>query len=86
MIKIETYSIMWNTDINNGNINLLLEGGGTRMITADSAAECSLLVDILRNESPVYIHVRHNQLITGMEPVGEGEEGSGSDANIGATA
>ncbi len=73
MIKIETYSIMWNTDINNGNINLLLEGGGTRMLTADSAAECSLLVDILRNESPVYIHARHNQLITGMEPVGEGE-------------
>lgn len=80
MIKIESYAIMWNADTNEGSINLLLEGGGTRMISADSAAECTLLVDILRNESPVYVHVRHNQLITGMEPVGEGGEGSGADA------
>lgn len=79
MIKIESYAIMWNTDNDEGSINLILENGETRMLSADSAAECSLLVDILRNESPVYIHVRHNQLITGIEPVGEGEEEPDSD-------
>lgn len=79
MIKIESYAVMWNADLNEGSINLLLENGGSRLLTADSAAECALLVDILRNESPVYVHARHNQLITGLEPVGEGEEGSAAE-------
>lgn len=76
MVKIESYTILWNADTDDGNINLLLEGGAARMVSVDSAAECSLLIDILRNEDPVYIHARHNQIITGMEPIGEGKEDS----------
>lgn len=74
MIKIESYAIMWNVDTNQGSINLLLEGDGSRMLHIDSAEEGSLLLDILRNEDPVYVHNNHNQIITGIEPVGEGDE------------
>ena len=74
MIKIESYAIMWNADTNQGSVNLLLEGEGSRMLNVDSAAEGTLLLDILRNEDPVYVHANHNQIITGIEPVGEGEE------------
>lgn len=74
MVKIESYAIMWHADHNEGSINLILEDGSTRMLNAETAGECSLLIDILRNENPVYVHARHNQIITGIEPVGEGEE------------
>ncbi len=71
MTKIETYSIMWNADVNEGSISVSLEGGATRMIPIDSSQEGILLLDILRNEKPVYLHDRHNQIITGIVPIAE---------------
>ncbi len=74
MKKIESYAVMWHVDHDEGSINLQLEDGTSRMIQLSSASEGSFITDILRNENPVYIHDNHNQIITGIEPVGEGEK------------
>lgn len=42
-------------------------------IEVDSAVEMQMLVDILRNEKPVYFDAQNRQLLTGYEPTGEGE-------------
>ena len=71
MKQIESYKISWNVASDEGIILLNVEGG-TEQLLADSAAEALLLLDILRNESPVFYN--EGLLMTGFEPVGEGEE------------
>jgi len=70
MKQIESYKISWNV-ANDEGIILLQTADGVEQLLADSASEASLLLDILRNESPVFIE--NGLLFTGFEPVGEGE-------------
>jgi len=71
MKEVDSYKIVWNPSNNEGTI-LLHVSEGVEQLHLDSAAEGSLLLDILRNEKPVY--VEDGILFTGFEPVGEGEE------------
>ena len=77
MKQIESYKISWNVT-NDEGIILLQTADGIEQLLVDSAAEASLLVDILRNEKPVF--VEGNLLFTGFEPVGEGEESQVEEA------
>jgi len=72
--EIESYKVAWNTPADEGFIMLNTKDGGLERLEVDSAAEALLLLDILRNEKPVYCE--GPVLLTGFEPVGEGEEGS----------
>jgi hypothetical protein len=73
MKAIESYKITWNVK-NDEGIILLQTQDGVEQLLADSAAEAMLLLDILRNESPVFYN--DGLLFTGFEPVGEGENGA----------
>lgn len=75
--NIDKYLVFWNAAANEGQLTLELAGDEdprTATIHLDSPQEGSLLLDILRNESPVYYDDEYELIITGMEPVGEGEE------------
>ena len=71
--EIEQYAFYWHYKGNEGYIQLLLADGTTGQVQIDSAAEGSLLLDVLRNEKPVYWDSDHELIMTGLEPVGEGE-------------
>jgi hypothetical protein len=73
MQQIDTYKITWRPCDNAGQIHLGLADGTGSSIPVDSAEEMRMLVDILRNECPVYWDAKHTMLMTGYEPVGEGE-------------
>ncbi len=76
--NIEKYAIFWNAAANEGHFVLQLteveDGPPTAMLHLDSPQEGSLILDILRNEQPVYYDDEHGLIVSGMEPVGEGEE------------
>lgn len=40
-------------------------------------AEAALIIDLLRNESPVYLDLATNTITVGAEPAGEGEPAPG---------
>lgn len=71
--KIEKYQMAWNAGKNEGMLILLLEGGGTINQPIDSAEEGYFLLDMLRNEDPVFYDANADIILTGFEPVGEGE-------------
>ncbi len=54
-------------------MHLKLNSGETAHINIDSPCEARLLVDVLRNEKPVYYDTENGLVMTGMEPVSEGE-------------
>lgn len=70
MKQIEAYKISWNIAKDEGII-LLQTADSIEQLLADSAAEAMLLLDILRNEKPVFYD--NGLLFTGFEMVGEGE-------------
>ncbi len=76
--KIENYAFFWNVRANEGHFVFQLDenenGSPTATLFLDSPAEGTLLVDILRNESPVYYDEENEIIMTGLEPVGEGED------------
>lgn len=73
MIKIEGYKITYRPEDNAGQIHLALAGGTGGSVRVDSPQEMLAVVDILRNEAPVFWDSKHGILMTGFEPVGEGE-------------
>ena len=72
MEEIKTYKITWNPRDNAGAIHFGLANGTGASVSVDSAQEMSMMVDILRNEAPVYWCPQNGFLMTGFEPVGEG--------------
>ena len=80
MKQIETYKITWNPRDNFGQIHLALAGGTASSVPIDSAQEMSMMVDILRNEAPVYWCPDNGFLMTGHEPVGEGNNDADAPA------
>lgn len=71
MQEIQSYKVTWRPTENVGMIHLCLADGAAS-VPIDSAMEMMMLVDLLRNESPVYYDARHEVVLTGFEPVGEG--------------
>ena len=70
MKTVESYKVAWNINANEGTL-ILDTSDGVEHMTMDSPQECLLLLDILRNEKPLYID--QGVLFTGFEEVGEGE-------------
>ena len=78
--EVESYKIAWNTQSDEGILTLNTLPDGIEQLHIDSASEGLLVLDILRHEKPVY--VKNGLLLTGFEPVGEGDV----DANAAAVA
>ena len=78
--KIEKYQMAWNAGRNEGMLVLLMEDGHTVNQPIDSAEEGMFLVDLLRNEEPVFYDAASDVILTGFEPVGEGEHAAMEEA------
>jgi len=74
MKEVTHYSTSWRTEDNSGTIQLALADGSGGTLEPNSPQEAMLLLDILRNEKPVYFCSENLLLMTGVESVGEGEE------------
>ena len=70
--EIESYSVLHYRD-GTSRINLHFADDTYEHYDAIDAARATLLLDILRNEHPVYWTAEQEILWTGKEPVGEGE-------------
>lgn len=79
MQEVIKYSFFWRTEDNKGVFRLALADGEGGSLEPDSPEEAMLLLDVLRNEKPVYYQAEHQILATGMEPVGEGDEDADAD-------
>jgi hypothetical protein len=53
-------------------VGLQFTDGTAHTINAINQADVLMMLDVLRNEHPVYMDA-HGTLYTGLEPVGEGE-------------
>lgn len=73
MQKIEKYIITYRPTDDAGQLHLVLKDGTGADLPVDSPAEASFLLDLLRNEQPVFYDAEHMLLSSGMEEVGEGE-------------
>jgi hypothetical protein len=73
--RIIDYQAVWNNDQHKGRIILKLEGetGQPEMGVFDPP-EFHAIIDILRNESPLYYDKDLKVLCTLQEPTGEGEK------------
>jgi len=75
--RIEKYAVFYNVAANEGHILFQLddniEGQGTATLLLDSPQEGMFVLDILRNEQPVYYDEEHQIIMTGLEFTGEGE-------------
>jgi hypothetical protein len=75
--KIEKYTIFYNIEANEGHFIFHLEGKtkGTPTVTLllASPQEGTLILDILRNEQPVYYDEENRILISGLHFTGIGK-------------
>lgn len=69
--KVTGYNVF--TTSASAGISLLLADGERAKITSADAHYIYLMVDILRNEDPVFYNRKSGMLYTGEEPTGEGE-------------
>ena len=69
--KIDKYAIFYNVQANEGHFIFQLdeksEGEGTATLWLDSPQEGTLILDILRNEQPVYYDEENQILMTGLD-------------------
>ena len=70
--RVNKYKCYWNPSSREGRLTLYYEDTSTSLHMT-SPEEMSLLVDILRNEQPVWYNIAENAFSTGAEPVGEEE-------------
>jgi hypothetical protein len=70
--EVKKYSVNWRPEENKGYIVVYYETYGFG-IWVDSVQELSFMVDLLRNEEPIYFNPDTKQLNTSLEEVGEGE-------------
>ena len=71
--QVTAYYVFWDVDDHNVNIQLNLADNTGWAIGGQTPEEMHMLVDLLRNESPIYFEDTSRLLIVGSEPVGEGE-------------
>jgi|GEM_PF-3238669 len=69
--KVTGYNVF--TNATTSGISILLANGERTKISSADAQRIHLMVDILRNEDPVYFNAKTAMLYTGEEPTGEGE-------------
>lgn len=86
MQEIKCYKLTWRPDENVGQLHFGLADGTGASVPVDTPQEASMLIDVLRHESPVYWDVKHRFLMTGFEPVGEGEHDADKDPTNAAAA
>ena len=73
MQKILEYSILFRHQSDSGMVHLKMADGTGQHFSFHSSQEAMLLLDILRNEKPVFYDQDHEILATGFEEVGEEE-------------
>jgi hypothetical protein len=69
---INVYKAYWRQDKNYGFLRLYY-AGGVSVLRIESPQEMLLLLDIIRNEKPVWCETVSKAITTGAEPVGEEE-------------
>lgn len=77
---ISSYKAAWNYKDKEGVLVLFWKEASrpwgsnmTNPITVTDPMEFQMMVDLLRNESPVEYDPEQHKLVTGFEPAGEGE-------------
>ena len=86
MQEIKCYKLTWRPDENVGQLHFGLADGTGASVPLDTPQEASMLIDVLRHESPVFWDGKHGLLLTGFEPVGEGEVDADKDPTNSAAA
>ncbi len=71
MKQVDSYKIAWNAKVDEGTIILHTADDGLEQIHVDSAPEASLILHMLRHETPVFYE--NGLLFSGFENVGQGE-------------
>lgn len=71
--QVLSYVVFWDIDGHFGNIQLNLSNNSGWAIGGQTPEEMMMLVDLLRNEKPIYFIDTTRLLVVGSEPVGEGE-------------
>lgn len=74
MVEISAYSVYWHAAKKSGDVRLNLVDDTSHTLTDLNAEEVHMLVDLLRNEKPVYYSVERQIVFVAWEPVGEGED------------
>lgn len=81
-VEVLSYGFRWDLDDHKGVIQLNLSNGFRWYIPGQTPGELHMIIDILRNEKPVYFDDEAHALFlpfpwggptAGGEPVGEGE-------------
>ncbi len=86
MQEIKCYKLTWRPCDNAGQLHFGLADGSGASVPLDTPQEASMLIDVLRHESPVYWDAKHSLMMTGFEPVGEGEADADNDPTNSAAA
>lgn len=72
LVEVIGYRTFWNATDNHGQIWILLANETGKLFDTETPQEMMMLVDLLRNEKPIYYDLKHNFIMTGLEPIGEG--------------
>lgn len=74
-VEVKSYYARWSPPRHHGYIQIYWQGGSQVFPEAsfDSPAEFQIVVDLLRNEKPVWWDEATERLYAHYEPVGEGE-------------
>lgn len=70
---VEKYQVAWQHSSHVGVVKLSFQGGGGKQIQPLTFEDYSAMVDMLRNEKPVWYDENQALLATFHEPVGEEE-------------
>lgn len=76
-VRVERYYARWSPFNHDGYIVIYTEGGGGTAFDEtqfQTPAEFQIVVDLLRNEKPVWWDPADQRLYVSNEPVGEGEQ------------
>jgi hypothetical protein len=74
MVEITAYSVYWHAAKKSGDVRVNLVDDSAHTLSGLNAEEVHMLVDLLRNEKPVYYSVERQVVFVAWEPVGEGED------------
>jgi len=71
-IEIIGYRTLWNATDNHGQLWVQFADETGKLFDTETPEEMMMLVDLLRNEKPIFYDSKYNLIMTGFEPVGEG--------------
>lgn len=74
-VQVQKYYARWSPTKHHGYIIIYWEGGSKRFPEGSftNPVEFQIVVDLLRNESPIWWDEATERLFASQEPVGEGE-------------